>query len=296
MCGLLLNFLRLAVMLTIIPMVLLFVPLVHIDRSTAARIQAGMPLDEVEAIIGGPPAEYDGMTDSGNAIKSDSEQSEFVETWVGSTGKVYVHRKWGLPAWTGGSGVIVVDLDASHRVRAAGFVEIEVSKRHWARFLRERVSRHRFKPVEHRFKPDERSMHDLIPRIVLGWTIGAPLALAVVMWRRRNLSYRWSLAVVSALIVLSYFWYLAVHLDGYRMMNDWIAFAMIFAFLGMSVLYSCLYRRPDPIGFDMPSPFAALPSWIVDLEHVEAAADTNEVVVEPCHRWYDMTNAPRVSM
>jgi hypothetical protein len=75
------------VLLALTAIVLLFIPVVHIDQQTADRIQPGMTADEVAAIIGGPPGYYDGVTDT---EWKDNESWPKARRWFGRNGEIRV--------------------------------------------------------------------------------------------------------------------------------------------------------------------------------------------------------------
>ena len=103
---------------------LLDLPVVQIDQSASKQIRRGMTVSDAEAIIGGAPGWYDGV--SGIRTDAPADKKEYRPTWVGSEGQ------------------IIVELDEQGRVAGARFYPALELNRSDSRFVWERLTRNAF--------------------------------------------------------------------------------------------------------------------------------------------------------
>ena len=105
---------------------LLSVPVVAVTAATRDAIQPGMTLKEVEAVVGGPPGWYDG-----------------ISSWNGIPGHPIGYE----PHWVTSTGQLVLEMDANARVTAAIFAPTRIGSQDLADMCFERLTRGADRPT-----------------------------------------------------------------------------------------------------------------------------------------------------
>jgi hypothetical protein len=116
-------------------LLLLAVPVAHVDRSTSERIRVGMHLSEVERVVGASPGYHDGVVGHGGSWP------DYKNGW-------WPRGHWEYVDWVGWRGMILVKLDDSARVTRVGFYETTPAFWSPLDFLFERVILRFFAPCE----------------------------------------------------------------------------------------------------------------------------------------------------
>jgi hypothetical protein len=101
----------------------LCLPVVTIDQVTCDRIHPGMTVDEVTALVGGPPGWYEGISSIGTNAPA---------------------HKGDYPTWCDSRGEIVLTLDDRGRVAEANYYPVQVLSRSLPRWAWERWTRNAF--------------------------------------------------------------------------------------------------------------------------------------------------------
>jgi hypothetical protein len=164
--------------LEIVVLVLLCLPVVHIDPSTCDQILPGMSFEQVQALTGGPPGWYDGVR---GIVTSAPE-----------------YKGTNPVNWTGSNWQLVVRLDGERRVVEARFypakgVQFSITKFAWERVTRNAFGAGRINEV-----------NDMGSGLVLGLLIAIPTAFAAVYsWKLGHPKGAYAVCVISALASLA---------------------------------------------------------------------------------------------
>jgi hypothetical protein len=148
----------------------LIVPVADVSRETCSKIQPNMSLNEVEAIIGGPPGWYDGIGGASEDRGNDPGLKDDGPTWFGSD-------SWGrngkicLPEWQRREGV---------GVGKAKYYPIDVLQRSLSRFMIERLTRNAF-GID-----GSSAIIDMILGAIIALFVTLPLGLLAVLLSRRQ--------------------------------------------------------------------------------------------------------------
>jgi hypothetical protein len=156
--------------------VLLCIPVAHIDQSTCDQIRPGMTVGEAEAIIGASPGWYDGVW----GIRTNSPGYKGYK-----------------PHWVGNQGEIILDLDEQDRVARAQFYPGHVLHQSISTLVGERLTRSAFGT----------GRTDLVIEVskgaLLGLLMAGSLVLVALLWRGQGLAVcAYGLCVLGAILSL----------------------------------------------------------------------------------------------